>query len=112
MRKNAIVAGTGYEGRDKIIRSYCKKGAEVFLKRKPKNVHDSNAIVVYLSVPKVFGLLGRELKDIGFIKASTARSLAKVMDSDIKISAHVDSYWAPSSGRDFPRVSITITDEI
>ncbi len=29
MRKRAIVAGTGFEGRDKIIKAHCKEGAGI-----------------------------------------------------------------------------------
>ena len=111
MRKNAIIAGTGFDGRDKIIKSYCKEGMKVILKRDPTNEHDSNAISVFLEIPKLFGLFGKSQKDIGFIKSATAKTLAKKMDNGVKIKAKVVSFWAPAN-IDFPRVSIEITDEI
>jgi hypothetical protein len=111
MRKNAIVAGTGFEGRDKIIKSYCKEGMTVILKRDPTNEHDSNAISVFLEIPRLFGLFGKSQKNIGFIKSTTAKALAKKMDNGVEIKAKVASFWAPSD-IDFPRVSIEVTDEI
>lgn len=111
MRKNAIVAGTGFEGREKLIRSHCKEGRTVRLVREPANKFDENAIAVYLEVPKMFGLLGDKEIQIGYIKASTAKSLAKKMDDGIELSASVVSFYAPKD-KEFPRVTIEVTDEI
>lgn len=111
MRKNAIVAGTGFDGRDKIIKAHCKDGMKVILKRDPMNEYDANAISVFLEIPSLFGLFGKSQKNIGFIKSTTAKSLAKKMDNGIELRAKVASFWAPSDV-DFPRVSIEITDEI
>ncbi|MBC8236613.1 MAG: HIRAN domain-containing protein [Helicobacteraceae bacterium] len=111
MRKNAIVAGTGFEGRDKIIKAHCKDGMKVILKRDPTNQHDKYAISVLLEIPKLFGLLGKSYKSIGFIKSNTAKSLAKKIDNGILVSAKIVSYYAPSD-RDFPRVTIEVTDEV
>ncbi len=110
MKKNAIVAGTGFEGRNKVIRSHCKEGAHVILKRDLENKKDKNAIAVYIETPVVFWLLGRSLKQIGFIKASTAKSLARKMDAGEKLSATIVSFWAPPDKK-HPRVTIEITDE-
>ncbi|PCI23234.1 MAG: hypothetical protein COB62_00085 [Piscirickettsiaceae bacterium] len=111
MRKNAIVAGIGFDGREKIIRVHCREGTKVILKRDPTNKYDENAIKVYLKTNVLFGLLGTKLKQIGFIKANTAKSLAKKMDDGILLSASVDTYWAPSE-KEHPRVTIEVTDEI
>jgi len=111
MRKNAIVAGTGFEGRDKIIKAYCKDGMKVILKRDPSNQHDENAISVLLEIPKLFGLFGKNYKDIGFIKSNTAKSLAKKIDDGVPISGKVVSHYSPAD-RDFPRVTIEVTDEV
>ncbi len=110
MRKNITVAGTSYEGRDRIIRSHCKNGAVVFLKRDPRNKFDENAIAVYLRVPILFGLLGSIQRQIGFVKTSAAKNLAKKMDSGVQISGVVDSFYAPK-GKKAPRVSVEISDE-
>lgn len=110
MKKNAIVAGTGFEGRNKVIRSHCKEGMKIVLKRDSSNIDDENAIEVYLIIPRLYGLLGYKEVQIGFIKANTAISLAKKMDEGTKLSSHVVSYYAPDS-MDHPRVSIEVSDE-
>ncbi len=111
MRKTAILAGTGFEGREAIIRSHCRDGMTISLVRDPYNPHDPNAVAVYIDVPRVGGLLGSSRRQIGFIKASTAKSLAKAMDSGRRISGYVKSFWAPDD-YEFPRVTVEITDEI
>jgi hypothetical protein len=83
----------------------------ITLVREPHNPHDPNAVAVYIDVPRVGGLLGSSRKQIGFIKASTAKSLAKAMDSGRRVTGNVKSFWAPDD-REFPRVTVEITDEI
>ncbi|MCW8917162.1 MAG: HIRAN domain-containing protein [Magnetovibrio sp.] len=107
MGRNSIVAGTGFEGRAQIIRKHCKEGLFVQLIREPNNPHDPNAIAVHLSVPKFFGLMGQTSKKIGYIKASTAKSLAKKMDAGMAVRARIKSFYAPS-GKDIPRVSLRL----
>ncbi len=111
MRKNAVVAGTGFEGREKIVQKHCREGMEVVLKRDPKNKYDTNAVAVFLKVPRIGGLLGSSLIQIGHIKANTAKSLAKAMDSGSEVTGTVKSFWAPED-REHPRVTLEITDEI
>tara|TARA_R100000656_G_scaffold64084_1_gene49150 strand:- start:477 stop:812 length:336 start_codon:yes stop_codon:yes gene_type:complete len=111
MRKSAIVAGTGFEGRDITIKKHCREGMVVVLRREPHNEYDNNAIAVYLKTPRFGGLFGNSLAQIGHIKASTAKSLAKAMDSGTTVTGIVKSYWAPED-REFPRVTLEITDEI
>jgi hypothetical protein len=105
MTHSAVVAGTGFEGRETIIRKYCRNGMPVVLKRERKNPHDSNAIGVYINTPRLGGLLGKKLSMIGHIKANTAKSLAKRMDSGEKVSGHIKSLYAPPEG-DHPRVAL------
>ncbi len=107
MRKRAIVAGTGFEGRDKIIKAHCKEGAGIKLKREPHNKYDPNAIAVYMEAPVLFGLLGQRFKQIGYVKSNSAESLATKMDSGMKLTAVVASFYAPPD-REHPRVSIEI----
>ena len=66
MRKNAIVSGTGFDGRDKIIKAHCKDGMKVILKRDPMNEYDENAISVFLEIPRLFGLFGKSKKKYWF----------------------------------------------
>ena len=110
MLKNTDVAGTGFDKRASIIRKYCKKNMDVYLQRDPENIHDENAIIVSLLVPRIGGLFGYKLRHIGYIKAPVAKWLAKQIDSGDQIHAHVESFWAPPDVR-FPRVTILITDE-
>jgi hypothetical protein len=44
MEKTAIVTGTKFEHRARVIRRHCKDGTGILLKRGPKNRHDKNAI--------------------------------------------------------------------
>jgi hypothetical protein len=102
--RNAIVAGTGFEGRASIIGRHCKVGSEVVLKREPNNQHDSNAVAVYLVVPRFFGIFGNAHKQIGYIKKNTAKSLAKKMDAGVSVSGSVKSYFSPGA-MNHPRVT-------
>jgi hypothetical protein len=111
MRKTAVLAGTGFEGRDEIIRAHCRDGMPIILERQPDNPHDPNAVAVFIDVSRLGGLLGTSRKQIGFIKANTAKSLAKAIDSGKAVTGYVKSFWAPD-GRDYPRVTVEITDEI
>ena len=110
MERTAIVAGTGFEGRGAIIKRHCKDEASILLKREVKNKSDTNAIAVYLQTFRLFGLLGHSFKKIGYIKANTAASLAKKMDSGEKITGVVSSYHTPPD-RDHPRVTLKLTIE-
>lgn len=105
--RNAIITGTGFEGREKIISRHCKVGGKVTLKREPNNRFDSNAVAVLLEVPRLGGLLGNSLKPIGYIKKHTAKTLAKKMDSGIPINGIVISYFAPEEVR-HPRVTVEL----
>ena len=107
MGKDAIVAGTGFEGRDQVIRRHCREGMPVRLRREPHNEHDQNAIAVYFSVPRLFGLLGQAQLQIGYIKAAAAKGLAAKMDAGVPVTGYVKSFYAPD-GRVFPRVSLRL----
>lgn len=107
MGRSATVAGTGFEDREFIIKRHCKDGLPVTLRREPHNKHYKNAIAVYLSIPRLGGLFGRSLKKIGYVKAHSAKSLAKRMDSGQHINGRVKSFDAPED-REFPRVSLEL----
>ncbi len=111
MKKTAIVAGTGFEGRAEVIRSHCREGSRVILKRDPANLYDANAVAVYLAIPRLGGLLGTDMCQIGFIKANTAKSLAKRIDAGTEVHAVVKNYWAPPD-REHPRVTLELSNEI
>jgi hypothetical protein len=105
--RNAIVAGTGFEGRGKVIQGHCKIGRKVILKGEPNNSHDANAIAVFLEVPRMGGLFGSSLKQIGYIKKDTAKSLAHKMDDGVSVNGYVKSYYAPDA-KDHPRVTLEL----
>ena len=107
MGRNVILAGTGFYNRASIIQRHCRNGLKAVLKREPDNPHDPNAIAVFIEVPRLFGLLGSALQQIGYIKASAAKGLAKRIDEGLSIQARVASVFAPS-GRDYPRVSLEL----
>src|SRR5574343_493069 len=96
------VAGTRYEGRDRIIRAYAKPGMSIYLVRDKNNSYDRNAIVVYIDTPKFLWMGG--LKQIGFVDKQRAAKLAERIDSGEKINAWIISMYADMK---FPRVTIS-----
>lgn len=112
MGRTANVAGTGYKNSDgssrrNIIRRFVRDDMPVILRRELHNTHDINAIAVYVSAPRLFGLLGTTLKQIGYLKASAAISIAKKIDTGESLTGRVGSYYAPP-GKDHPRVSLVL----
>ena len=107
MSTSAVIAGTGFEGRDEVIKKHCKNGLKVILGREPNNKYDKNAIAVFIAVPRLFGLLGISKKQIGYIKRSRAKPLSKKIDSGVAVSARIKSFYAPE-GREHPRVTIEL----
>ncbi len=101
----AIVAGTGFEGRAELIRDNVEKGMTVILHRDPDNEHDENAIEVLIP----YGSHGR-LEQIGFLKKKRANSLSKIMDSGVTVKAKVNSFYALDKTK-HPRISLTICIE-
>jgi len=115
MGKAAIVAGTGFQNRDgsmrsKLIQHYVVVNILVYLHRESSNKHDGCAIAVLIKVPILFGLLGSVKKKIGYIKAGTAKSLAKKIDANEEVKAHVDSLYAPPD-REHPRVTLWLDSQ-
>ncbi|MHB8066356.1 MAG: HIRAN domain-containing protein [Desulfobaccales bacterium] len=107
MGRNVILAGTGFDNRASIIRRYCQVGIEAVLKREPDNPHDPNAIAVFIMVPRLFGFLGRNLQQIGYIKANTAKGLAKRMDAGLSIQANIINVYAPPDVN-YPKVTLEL----
>jgi hypothetical protein len=109
MGRTTNVVGTGYKNSDgssrrNIIRRFVRENMPVTLRLEP---HDINAVAVYVSVPRIFGLLGTTLKQIGYLKSSAVISLAKQMDMGEGLTGRVGSYHAPP-GKDLPRVSLVL----
>ena len=106
MEYSAILAGTGFEGRDARIRAYARPGMSVTLAREPRNPHDENAIAVYLPVRRWYTPFKAVPLQIGYIKKSRAASMAKQMDAGGQIvSATIKSMDTYDK---HPRVSLSI----
>lgn len=107
MEKSAVVAGCNIGGRKRIVLSHAKVGRAVRLVREPGNQHDANAIRVYILVPLLFGLLGRWPRMIGYVKAGTAKSLAKRMDDGQRVRG-VIKHWFHFDQRGFVKVTLRL----
>lgn len=106
MQYDAIVAGTGYEGRANKIRLCAKQGMPVYLVPEPENEHDPNAIAVYLKVRAWYSLFQKVDIQIGYIKKRLAATLSKRIAEGGRIkSAKIKSLYLPL---DHPRVSLSI----
>jgi len=110
MMKTAVVAGTGFSGRAKIIRRYCQENEPVYLKRDFYNQHDEHAIGVYITAPRLFGLLGNGKRQIGYIKSATAKQLCKRINKGEIVKGKVRYVLAPPD-RLHPKVTIEIIFE-
>ena len=112
MGRTTNVAGTGYinsdgSSRRNIIRRFVRENMRVTLLREPNDTHDINAVAVYVSAPRLFGLLGTTLKQIGYLKANAAKSIAKNLDTGENLTGRVGSCYMPP-GKDNPRVSLEL----
>lgn len=111
-RCGAVVAGTGLPNADgslrsQLIRRHCKNGVSVYLRREP-NSHDSaNAVAVYLEAPRVLGLFGSVLRQIGYIKTSRVKDIARRMDAGEEIRARISRLHVPK-GPGCPQVNIDL----
>jgi hypothetical protein len=112
MVRTVNVAGTGYKNSDgssrrNIIRRFVRDNMPVTLCREPQNMHDINAIAVYVSALRLFGMLGTTPKQIGYLKASASKSIAKIMEAGESLTGRVASHCAPP-GKDHPRVILEL----
>jgi len=110
MAKITKIKGTGFSGRAKVIRKYCKKNMEVLLKRDIYNEYDDFAIAVYIITPNFWGLFGRGKRQIGFIESNLAKKLCEQINSGVKVTGVVSNCYAPE-GREHPNVSIALEYE-
>lgn len=111
MEYNLTLSGTGFDGRDKLIRQHVREGAPIHLVREPDNKFDRNAIGAYIELRPWFFPFISMRRHIGYINKTKAASIAKRIDAGGKITrAYVRSFYAPDE-KTFPRVSIVaITD--
>ena len=109
MGRTTNVVGTAYKNPDgssrrNIIRRFVRENMTVTPRRETQDI---NVVAVYVSVPRLFGLLGTTLKQIGYLKSSAVISIAKQMDMGESLTGRVGSYHAPP-GKDLPRVSLVL----
>ena len=109
MGRTVNVVGTGNfnadgSSRRNIIRRFVHEDMHVTLRREQ---HDIYTVAVYVSAPRFYGLLGTTLKQIGYLKASTSRSIASKMDTREILTGRVGSYYTPT-GKDHPRVFLVL----
>jgi len=112
MGRTVNVAGTENcnpdgSSRRNIIRRFVREDMYVTLRREQHDTHDINTVAVYVSTPRFFGLLGTTLKQIGYLKANTSKSIASKMDTRESLTGRVGSYYAPT-GNDHPRVILVL----
>ena len=109
MGRTTNVAGTGYinsdgSSRRNIIRRFVRENMRVTLQR---DTHDINAVAVYVLAPRLFGLPGTTLKQIGYLKTNAAKSIAKNLDTGENLTGRAGSCYMPP-GKDNPRVSLEL----
>jgi hypothetical protein len=109
MGRTATVVGTGDinsdgSSRRNIIRRFVHEDIPVILRPEP---NDSNIVAVYVRAPRFFGLLGTPLKQIGYLKASVAKSSTKILDTRRSLTGRVGGYYLPP-GKEQPRVTLVL----
>jgi hypothetical protein len=109
MSRTASVVGTEYinpdgSSRRYIIRRFVHEDMHVILRHEP---HDINVIAVYVPTPRLFGLLGTTLKQIGYLKTNAAKGIAKIIDAGGGITGRVGGYYVPHGKRP-PRVTLVL----
>jgi len=68
---NFLVAGVGYEGRERVVEKYAKVGDTVYLVRDPDNRYDRNAIEIRLA----------NNQQVGYVPAEIAAESVSLMDA-------------------------------
>ena len=91
-----IVAGTTIPDRAEIVRSHCREGSAVELRREGDDAEDRSTIGVWLQCRSLFGLMSVR-KKIGHVPVETAQALEPLMDesSTIVARATVRTVYAP-----------------
>ena len=80
-----------------IIRRFVRENILVTLRR---DAHNDNTVAVYVLAPRLFGLLGSTLKQIGYIDEASSKIISKMMDAGESITGRVGCLYAPPEKRD------------
>jgi len=96
------VKGTGHKNFDgsnrrHIIRRYVRENILVTLRR---DTYNSNTVAIYVLAPRVFGLLGSTLKQIGYIDEASSKRIAKIMNTGGSLTGRVGCLYAPPEKKD------------
>lgn len=107
--KVAGVTASNADGypRQKYIRSYCKPGMALILKREPANPHDNNAIGVWVTA-RALVVFSSEAQ-IGYLSADVAREVAPYMDKGGKITAKISDVTGGTTAKPTFGVNIEVT---
>ncbi|WP_309684548.1 HIRAN domain-containing protein [Polaromonas sp.] len=91
-----IIGGTTVPDRAEIVRSHCREGSTVELRREEDDADGRATIGVWLLCPSFLGLMSIR-KKIGFVPVETAEALEPLMDesSTVVARATVRSVYAP-----------------
>lgn len=82
-----IVAGTTIPDRAAIVRTHCRQGATVELRRDADERHAQTAISVWLQCTSLMGLVSVR-KKIGHVPAQTTELLKPLIDERATVVAH------------------------
>jgi hypothetical protein len=104
-----IIGGTTIPDRASIVRTYCREGSEVELRRDPD---DNSCIGVWLPCPMIKGLL-KSWKRIGEVPAETGEALLTPADVSSTVVARgtVRTVYAPV-GRDEAVVTVELRPQV
>ena len=91
--------------RQKYIRTHCKAGRPLVLRREPANAYDANAIGVWVSAN---GWFRAKMVQIGYIGTELAAELAPVMDGGGGVEARVASVTGGTRTRPTLGVNIEV----
>lgn len=91
--------------RQDYIRSYCRPGSDIILKREPDNPYDSNAVAVWVKG----NVLASEVQ-IGYLKAEVAEEIADYMDGGGVVEAQITEVTGGT--RDKPTFGVNISLEL
>jgi hypothetical protein len=102
-KKKEYVVGTRHEGREQIINKYCKVGMPVYLVREPNNLHDKNAIQVFIETK---GFFSKKRRQIGYINKEFAEIAALLMDGGAEVTGEIYRMFLGCS--DFGEIEVGI----
>lgn len=103
------IVGVTFEGRQEVIKSKCKEGIELELRREPDNKYDKNAVAVCVSYDDdIDGTSGKE--QIGYLNKDLAAEIAPLMDSGIGYKCVIENITGGSNDMSYG-VNVMIVKE-